>query len=105
MTENVERLETLISWCIQKWRGLGMIAKNYWIGFLDGKISDQPVDKEGYLSLPCQIISGFCWRKLVSASVKNNWGGPFNQTGSKLISLNPGIVISLKAKDRHRKTS
>ena len=52
LTENVERLETIISWCIQKSGGLGMIAKELLDWFPQAQIVDQPVDKEGYLTLP-----------------------------------------------------
>lgn len=50
-----------------------MRAKELQDWFPEARISDQPVEKEGYLTLPLASHSGFCWRKLGSASVKSSW--------------------------------
>ena len=51
-----------------------MMAKELQDWFPEAQISDQPVEKEGYLTLPLRLLSsGFYWRKLGSASVKSSW--------------------------------
>lgn len=49
--------------------------------FPEARISDQPVEKEGYLTLPLASQQWILLRKLGSASVKSSWL-PFDPAGA-----------------------
>ena len=50
-----------------------MIAKELQDWFPEAQISDQPVEKEGYLTLPLASQQWIYWRKLGLVSVKSSW--------------------------------